>query len=252
VNQSSKTASASQLCLYHGTSSIFLDEIMAHGLGGKDPIREGRVLEFARTIEPLVTKQFGTNRAWMQKVCAFQLMCKQSNSGLNYQHGDTYLTPSRAQAIGYTISKRWGSELLSCTLDFLDELVRLQVPGVCDVLFQKYRHIFRMLSRNAAPILIEIPDLSEADLVLERGEEVGEYLTKLKAFVEARDQRPFNIPGSCFRLRRVIPKERMKIWLVNVIDAEQFDPKYSLYEIPIQKAERFRGLDGDREEAPCD
>ena len=40
--------------LYHGTATLFLEGILEFGLGGKNPIAELKVLDFARTIAPLV------------------------------------------------------------------------------------------------------------------------------------------------------------------------------------------------------
>ncbi len=60
---------------------------------------------------------------------------------------DTYLSPSSATAVRYAVNKRFGSELLSYTLDFLDELVRRKVPGIVDGLYQRYPHIYDLLTQ---------------------------------------------------------------------------------------------------------
>ena len=235
-----------QVPLFHGTSTLFLDEIIEHGLGGWNPIREWRVLEFAREIRPLVAAHIATEHEWMVKAHAFGLMADQVNSGLNYQHGDTYLSPSRSQAIGYTISKGWGSELLSYSLDFLGELVRRKVPGVCDELFRRWPQIFRLLDVKAAPLLVEIRDLAEDDLAMERGGSADGALERIALLYRETALPRNNVCGPCFRLRSIVPAIRLKFWLVNVRDSERLDPQYSLYEIPLQQASQYRGINGDR------
>lgn len=69
-------------------------------------------------------------------------MVEQRSAAMNFQHGETYLSPSRLTAIRYAANKRYGSELLSYTLYFLNELIRLEVDGVQDKLYRAYPHIF--------------------------------------------------------------------------------------------------------------
>lgn len=233
-----------QIPLYHGTSSIFLAGILQHGLGGWNPIQEWRVVEFAQELLPHVHRHLGSDERWMVKISSFGMMANQLRVGLNYQHGDTYLSPSRSQAIGYTISKRWGSELLSFSLDFLDELTRRDVPEVCEGIYQRWKHIFDLLQVNAAPLLVETRGLTETDLVLERGEPVGDYLQRIRQLHREGTMNPNNMAGSCFRLQTVVPAAKLRIWLIGVHDAFKYEPDYSLFEIPVQQPSRFRGLDG--------
>ena len=233
-----------QVPLYHGTSSLFLSGILEHGLGGWNPIEEWRVVDFAKELLPYVHQNLGSDQRWMVKISSFGMMADQLCAGMNYQHGHVYLSPSRSQAIGYTISKRWGSELLSFSLDFLDELTRREAPGVCDDLYQRWRHIFELLQVPAAPLLIETRGLTEADLVLERGEPVGHYLQTIIRSYRRESMNPYNIPGACFRLQTVVPASRLRIWLMGVHHPFKFDPDYSLFEVPIQRPNRFRGIEG--------
>ena len=233
-----------QVPLYHGTSTLFLDGILRHGLGGWNPIHEWRVVDFATELLPHIHRHLGPDDQWMSKISSFTMMANQLSAGMNYQHGDTYLSPSRSQAIGYTISKRWGSELLSFTLDFLDELVRRDVPEVCEGLGKRWGHIFDLLRVHAAPVLVETRGLTEADLVLERGGPVGDYLQRIIQLHKEGTMNPNNMAGACFRLKVVVPASNLRIWLIGVHDSFKFQPDYSLFEIPLQQPRRFRGLEG--------
>lgn len=105
--------------LYHGTSTLFLDGILRTGLGGLNPIAEWRVLEFAKAIHPLVTQYLSQDERWMVKAQSFGFMVDQKSAHMNFQHGDTYLSPALETAARYAIDKRYGSELLTYGLEFL-------------------------------------------------------------------------------------------------------------------------------------
>jgi len=108
--------------LYHGTSTLFLKDILELGLGGKNPLKEWRVLEFAEKIWPLVENSLADDVQLAQKIQTFGKMVEQTSGEMNFQHGDTYLTPEASTAMRYAINKRYGSELLTYTLDFLCKL----------------------------------------------------------------------------------------------------------------------------------
>jgi len=127
--------------LFHGTSSLFLDDIIRLGLGGLNPVIEWRILEFAQTIFPLVEQHLSQEERLIVKVGEFKLMVEQRSVAMNFQHGDTYLSPSSATAVRYAVNKRVSSELLSYTLDFLQELLRRKVSGLAKDLYRRYPRI---------------------------------------------------------------------------------------------------------------
>src|SRR5438445_10259867 len=100
----------------------------------------------------------------MAKAQSFGFMVEQKSAGMNFQHGDTYLSPASSTAVRYAVNKRFSSELLSYTLDFLDELLRRKVPGVASDLYQRYPRIFDLLTIFAAPLLIEVSAVPTTDL----------------------------------------------------------------------------------------
>src|SRR5262245_62044800 len=130
-----------QIPLFHGTSTLFLDSIIDSGLGGINPVTEWKILELAKAIYPLVKEHIAHENDWMCKASSFGSMVEQKSAAMNFQHGDTYLTPAFRTAVRYAVDKRFGSELLSYTLDFLDELLRRKIPGVANDLYQQYRQL---------------------------------------------------------------------------------------------------------------
>ena len=101
--------------LHHGTSSLFLESIHQHGLGGVNPIERFAVRQFFTDILRLCDKALAGDQDWEAFRFVHELLRDQVTQGdnANFQHGDTYLTPSRASAVGYALTNRYGSELIS-------------------------------------------------------------------------------------------------------------------------------------------
>lgn len=146
--------------LYHGTSSLFLGSIIRSGLGGLNPIAEWHLLEFARLIYPLVEKHVSTRDDFVVKAQTFRFMVEQKSAAMNFQHGDTYLSPSLSTAVRYAVNKRYGSELLTYTLDFLAELQLYTDED--EMLFDAVRPVIL----NGIEEIITKPDLADRTLFL--------------------------------------------------------------------------------------
>lgn len=218
--------------LYHGTSTLFLQSIIRSGLGGANPIADWSVLEFARVIYPLVEKHLSAHEDFMLKAQTFKFMVEQKSAGMNFQHGETYLSPSLSTAVRYAANKRLGSEFLTYTLDFLSELIRLKVAGVSDKLYRAYPQIFEKLDISPAPLLIQAENVDPAALAAENG---GDATLTLKHVLETVRSLPeecdFLLQQSNFRLCQPILVGQLKIWLVDIVRWDPFAPKYCLYSL---------------------
>jgi hypothetical protein len=222
--------------MYHGTSTLFLRGILEHGLGGKNPIEEWRVLNFAQEILPLAERHPSHIKAFTLKIGSFKRMTEQFSEHWNFQHGDTYLSPSRSTAIRYASNNRYGSELLTYSLDFLRGLLDREVPGVDSEIFRRHPHIFHKLDVSPAPVLIEIDGIPKSALRSEHGEDPS---TAIKELEMAMAKHPESIEDYCqqtnFRLRAPIPAERLKISLLVVTRWDPIFPEYDLYPIASKK-----------------
>lgn len=95
--------------LFHGTSTLFLDSIVQNGLGGINPISQWNVLELSKEVLELSEEHLKENEIYVIKSFSFRKMTEQSNEGMfNFQHGQTYLSPSRDTASSYAINKEFG------------------------------------------------------------------------------------------------------------------------------------------------
>lgn len=216
--------------LYHGTSTVFLDGIINSGLGGRNQLAEWKLFEFVNVLYPLVMEHLSSEEDWMVRVQTFGFMVEQRSNGMNFQHGDTYLSPSEFTAVRYAIDKKYGSELLSYALDFLQELLRRKVSGVADELYRAHRDLFKLLDVSCAPLLIGVDGAVAEELADEGGGDPGPtwnyVLSTLKE--NAKDVETL-LQQSNFRLQRPIPIGRLRIWLVNVTKWDPYFPEYSLY-----------------------
>ena len=216
--------------LYHGTSTLFLSGIASCGLGGKNPLAEWKVLDFARAILPLVDEHFSRDKDWMQKAQSFGFMAQQMSASMNFQHGDAYLSPSRSTAVRYATNKRFGSELLTYALEFLQQLINRKVPGVVDKLFQRYPQIFRFLDISCAPLLIEVRRIATVDLLDEHGRDPEHNIGCVqKALRENPEMTELLLSQTNFRIRAAAPIADLTFWLINVDRWHPITPEYSLH-----------------------
>ncbi|QIZ08452.1 hypothetical protein HFZ78_18485 [Priestia megaterium] len=122
--------------LYHGTSTLFLDDILTKGLGAENPIKKHNIME---TLEKLVKKGYEYNEYlpksnwspnsehWLLKKNNMIV----NNEIANHRYGGVYLTPSKFTAVRYTRNK-YGSELISNTIILYHFLKENSVPVELD------------------------------------------------------------------------------------------------------------------------
>lgn len=142
--------------LFHGTSSIFLPGILEKGLGGSNPLLDLDIynlsLELLPFVEALVERD--PSRAGMANT--FKFMALQKSEGLNFQHGDTYLTACERKAVSHAAAKEYGSEIVTYALRFLRVLSDNNVEGINNTLYQKYPQVFQLMDVSPTPLLISI------------------------------------------------------------------------------------------------
>ncbi|OHE84185.1 MAG: hypothetical protein A2190_00380 [Lysobacterales bacterium RIFOXYA1_FULL_69_10] len=221
--------------LFHGTSTLFLDDIVQYGLGGENPIAAWGVLEFARVLLPYVETHLVGDQALLMKIDSFKRMAGQDVAGFNWQHGDTYLSPSRSTAVRYATNKRYGSELLTYTIELVQELVQRNAPGVRDALYQQYPQMFRFLDISPAPLLVEVSGLPvHAITADEHGRCAEGNLAIVKSVFE---DDPEMVNTLCqqfnFRLRTPQPISRLRISLINVYEWSAQGSMYTLYPLGL-------------------
>jgi hypothetical protein len=223
--------------LYHGTSSLFLEGIRRLGLGAKNPLAELNLYAFSREVHALTEKHLSSTVEFKKRFGSFSRMVSQAFGSWNFQHGQTYLSPSIGQATIYAINNRYGSELLTYTLDFLQLLLQREIPGVRRELFQQYRPIFNLLDVSPAPILVSVSSITASMLQTEQGKDARERLVEVQQLANG-DLENLEILGQQmnFRLTTPVRLEEMRASLINVTHYDSIIPKYVLYEINLNQA----------------
>jgi len=227
----------SRVCfpLYHGTSTLFLESIAKHGLGGINPIQQLRVVECARRMLPLAKSHSEKSKVLASRLTTFELMAEQVSGNLNFQHGQAYVTPSLGKAVAYACHKRRGSELITYALDVAEELIRLDV-GVIDDVAKEFPDLFALLDIASAPVLITLADVDDACLLSEGGHSADENLDFVR---ECIAQDPDSYQEICqqhnFRLSAPIPPPCLKVSLILARRYEYVPSQYSTLELDITK-----------------
>lgn len=180
--------------LYHGTSSLFSESILEFGLGSIDPIEQFSVRPFMKNLFDLTETLRGNDKSWQDSKFVVQWMLDQEvlASGANFQHGQTYLSPSRSSAVGYALTNRFGSELLTETY----RLFRWLMDNKANLLteMQLDRHpVAKLFKSKPKPILITAHRVKLSHLSAEDGGSVESVIEKLSQFLSLFKESPHDL-----------------------------------------------------------
>jgi hypothetical protein len=227
--------------LYHGTSTLFLGSIIKHGLGGFNAMKEWKIFELAKEVYNLSEEHLIHTDLFKRSSASFSKMVNQSNADIyNWQHGETYLSSSSQTAARYAINKEYGSELLTYTLNFLNQLLKLNLSYVKGDLYRKYENVFALIEMRPAPILIEVEGVPKSSLIDELGNDPQLQFANIEDVLQSGVADPqLYLQRTNFRLVSPIPvSSRIKFWLIDVKYWHQFDSHYDLYEITTRLKDR--------------
>ena len=201
--------------LFHGTSTLFLESIQEHGLGGVNPIDTFSVRNFVQQAYGLCDSILAGEKEW--DACKFSASwCNKQESfsdNANFQHGDTYLTPSRASAVGYALTNRFGSELLSLGAKLID-LIQERRPELLEQHPLMRHPVRKLVSSDSKPILITARNVSIDMLRSESGDNPQKQIELLETLWPIDPDTVLNIN---FRLCSILSSNSLKI--------EYLDPK---------------------------
>lgn len=233
--------------LFHGTSTLFLDSIIHFGLGGLNPVAEWKLFDLSKEVYQLSEQHLKDTQLFNVSSFSFKKMIEQSNSGaFNFQHGDTYLSPSKQTAVNYVINKEYGSELLSYTISFLKELLNKDISYVKKDLAIKFPKIFGLIKVKPSPLLIQVKNVKASSLLNEHGEDPKHNLDQMQKMMNERKElyEPL-MQQTNFRLTTPVETSNLKFWLINVQKWDSLTPLYNLYEINTNEIKR-QSLNGNQ------
>ena len=220
--------------LYHGTSTVFVHGISQHGLGGRNPVKDWNLLCLSGEVLALSKAHLQDVPLYKARSETFAKMTKQEIRRWNWQHGDTYLSSAKSTTIRYAIGKRFGSELLTYTVDFLEELYRREVPGVKDDLFRRYPDVFGIMEACPSPILIEAGNIPIESLQSEDGSNPDSNFKHMNDVLnDGGNNKELLLQQTNFRLTGPVPTENLRFWLINILQWDPWKPTYKLYELTV-------------------
>lgn len=153
--------------LYHATSSLFYDSIVEHGLGGKNPIEELKVLQALRQLLVYEKEHPLKVELWFYLE---EMAQQQITAGSNWQHGQAYLTSSKRNARQHARNK-YGSELISETL-------KLYTTLGCPKEFGSDEYpVLKLVAQTASPLYVTISAVPLECLSGEKGEPINEVIS---------------------------------------------------------------------------
>lgn len=167
--------------LFHGTSTLFEESIRRYGLGGVNPIKHYSVREFVCEAYKICDEVYSGDEKWEAFKFSPRLLIDQEsfNDHVNFQHGDTYLTPSRQSAVSYALTNKFGSELLSMGARLVD-LIKGRRPELISQSPLNNSPVMSLISSDSQPILVTIQDIPVNILLSESGNAPDEQIQSVK------------------------------------------------------------------------
>jgi hypothetical protein len=191
--------------LYHATSSIFEDSIKLLGLGGYNPVKELKAIEFLAILEEMGDRELAKNKLWnkLEFQDTINKMTTQTitDGGFNYQHGEVYLTPRIHTAVGYSRNK-YGSEIISKIFETLDLFTSLDVK-IDSKMLADFQNLISLKELTAIPVIYEINNLPIEYLSMgESGQDLEKHINLV---IENISKFGKIITPRNFRLKKTIP-----------------------------------------------
>jgi hypothetical protein len=170
--------------LYHGTNLLFYDSIKQHGLGGRDLIKELRVIELLRELIAICEESLTAEEDWILRMQCAKFIASQdvTGGGFNFRHGSAYLAASVEKAARYAVSSEFSSEALA---QFMMLWTRLQDSGVSlpPTVRVGSLPIVEFASGEKAPLVFELSNVAIDNLAAEDGSDPSAMLDLVGSLV---------------------------------------------------------------------
>jgi hypothetical protein len=227
---------------YHGTSTIFLESIRKNGLGAINPNIDFNNLKVLSYLKDKCERHLIDNKDYEKIRATTIAMAKQSylpikdidgnTHIMNYQHDGIYVSMSRLRAAIYVVTNKYGSEILARCIDLLKLLKNANIDIAIPDEINQF-NIIQYIDYDVKPIVIEVKNLLDKDLLLENGGSATEQLNFIRAKLPSmREEFKFVFLQSCnFRILKPISPENLVFY---ELDYEGY-PGTKQFEITLGK-----------------
>jgi hypothetical protein len=167
--------------LYHGTNLLFYDSIKEHGLGGRNPLTELRVIELLKELIAICEESLAADEDWILRMQCAKFIASQevTGGGFNFRHGSVYLAASLEKALRYAVSSEFSSEALGQFMMLWKRLRDSHVTLPPNV-ENDSRAIVELASGRKAPLVIQVSDVAISNLTAEDGGEPSASLSSVE------------------------------------------------------------------------
>ncbi len=207
---------------YHGTSTIFLDNIKRTGFGSVIPSIEYKLLDVLRYLyfkaerTLICSKEYNdirmTTEAMVQQISTKVV----DDKALNFCHDTTYLSISPARAANHVYPNVYGSEILQRCINLYKLLavnkIEFEIPTEINLF-----GIDRIINCKPERIIVEISNVDLDTLKNEDGTdstEVFDFITK-NMNIWNEQEKYEKLQRYNFRLLKPMPLENLKFYKVN-------------------------------------
>lgn len=173
---------------FHGTSSLFVDSIKKHGLGGVNPNFKLGYLKSLKCLFEIAEKTlldkeefrkiYDTTRA-MSLQAKLKIKIDGKDEILNFLHDKIYIALSQERAISYATINKYGSEILSTSIKLVELLDKYKIDY--SSINDSITNIRSIKKESPKPILIKVLSVDENRLDKEDGKTAIEALDSLRS-----------------------------------------------------------------------
>lgn len=208
---------------YHGTSTIFLESIRENGLGTINPNIDFNNLKVLAYLKDKCEEALVDNEDYKKIRATTIAMANQTflpirdSNGeihiMNYQHDGIYVSMSRIRAATYVVTNKYGSEILCRCIELIKLLknnkIEFKIPNEINQF-----HIEQYIGFVAKPIIVEVKNISDNDLLLENGGPADDQIKFIKSKLPSmREEFKFVFLQACnFRISKPISPDNLNFY----------------------------------------
>lgn len=209
--------------LYHGTSKIFLDSIIEHGLGGINPnfyFKNFSLFKYLSEISEIKLCKNSEYIAMRPEIIAIgnqtDLVFKDKYGEVkkvNYRHDGIYAAYSREKAAIYCCDNKYGSEILEYCIKLYLLIKKVDENFAIPAELNLFK-IENYINIEHKPIIIEILDVKDYEVETENRKKGKDALIALQnAFNFLTQKQKFEeLQFLNFKLLCPIPRNRLKFY----------------------------------------
>jgi hypothetical protein len=209
---------------FHGTSSLFVDSIKKHGLGGVNPNFKFGHLKSLKSLFELAEKTLLDKEEFRKiydttRAMSLQAKLKTKIDGkdeiLNFLHNRIYIALSQERAISYATLNKYGSEILSTSIKLVELLDKYKINY--SSINESIVNIRNVKEKSPKPILIKVLSVDENRLDKEDGKTAIEALDFLRSVMpKLTEEQKFRFFQHCnFQIIDPIPASKLEFYEID-------------------------------------